>query len=62
MSFREETRGWLDESCPASVRQPAGPGEGTGGGRRAAYPNPEGKLWLDRMAERGWTVPDWPTA
>jgi len=60
MSFREETRGWLDANCPASVRQPAGPGEGTGGGRRATYPNPEGKLWLDRMAEKGWTAPAWP--
>jgi alkylation response protein AidB-like acyl-CoA dehydrogenase len=60
MSFREETRDWLDESCPASVRQPAGPGEGSGGGRSATYPNPEGKLWLDRMAEKGWTAPTWP--
>lgn len=60
MSFREETRAWLDENCPPSIRQPAGPGEGTGGGRSATYPNPEGKLWLDRMAEKGWTAPTWP--
>ena len=60
MSFRQETRAWLDESCPPSIRQPAGPGEGTGGGRRATYPNPEGKVWLDRMAEKGWTAPMWP--
>ena len=60
MSFRQETRAWLDESCPPSIRQPAGPGEGAGGGRRATYPNPEGKVWLDRMAEKGWTAPMWP--
>ncbi len=60
MSFREETRAWLDENCPPSIRQPGGPGEGTGGGRRATYPNPEGKVWLDRMAEKGWTAPMWP--
>ena len=60
MSFRQETRAWLDESCPPSIRKPAGPGEGTGGGRRATYPNPEGKVWLDRMAEKGWTAPMWP--
>ena len=60
MSFREEARDWLEDNCPPTIRQPAGPGEGTGGGRRATYPNPEAKLWLDRMAEQGWTAPTWP--
>ena len=60
MSFREEARGWLEENCPPSIRRPPGPNESTGGGRRATYPNPEAKLWLDRMAERGWTAPMWP--
>ena len=60
MSFREEARDWLAENCPPTIRRPAGPGEGTGGGRRATYPNPEVKLWLDRMAEKGWTAPTWP--
>jgi alkylation response protein AidB-like acyl-CoA dehydrogenase len=30
------------------------------GGRNAKYKNPEAKLWLDRMASRGWTAPTWP--
>ncbi len=30
------------------------------GGRKQEFPNPEAKLWLDRMAERGWTAPTWP--
>ena len=60
MSFREEVRDWLEDNCPPTIRQPAGPGEGTGGGRRATYPNPEVKLWLDRLAEKGWTAPTWP--
>ena len=60
MSFREEARDWLEENCPPTIRRPGGPNEGTGGGRRATYPNPEVKLWLDRMAERGWTAPTWP--
>ncbi|MCE2426280.1 MAG: acyl-CoA dehydrogenase family protein, partial [Pseudomonadales bacterium] len=51
---------WLEDNCPPSIRRPGGPGEGTGGGRRATYPNPEAKLWLDRMAEKGWTAPTWP--
>ncbi len=30
------------------------------GGRSAVYQNPESKQWLDAMAKRGWTTPDWP--
>ena len=60
MVFREEARDWLEENCPPSIRRPAGPGESNRGGRRATYPNAEAKLWLDRMAEKGWTAPMWP--
>ena len=59
MSFREEVRDWLEDNCPPSMRD--GRGGSTGGGRRATYPNPELKVWLDRMAERGWTAPMWPS-
>ena len=31
-----------------------------GGGRRAEYKNPDTKLWLERCAEKGYTVPAWP--
>ena len=58
MSFRAEVRDWLEENCPPSVRTSGG--EYVSGGRRATYRNPETKLWLDRMAERGWTAPTWP--
>lgn len=30
------------------------------GGRKQVFKNPDAKLWLDRMAERGWTAPTWP--
>jgi alkylation response protein AidB-like acyl-CoA dehydrogenase len=30
------------------------------GGRRGDFPTPESKVWLERMATRGWTVPQWP--
>ena len=59
MSFREEVRDWLEGNCPPTMR--GWKGGSTGGGRRATYPNPELKVWLDRMAERGWTAPMWPT-
>ena len=59
MSFREEVRDWLEDNCPPTMRD--GKGGSTGGGRRATYPNPELKVWLDRMAERGWTAPMWPS-
>ena len=60
MSFREETRTWLEENCPESMRTPMPADEFPDFGRRAHYKNPDTKLWLDRMAERGWTMPLWP--
>jgi alkylation response protein AidB-like acyl-CoA dehydrogenase len=62
--FREETRSWLDANCPVSMRQPMrGEADANWGGRKADYAkNPDQKLWMDRMAQRGWTVPDWPKA
>ena len=30
------------------------------GGRNADFPNPDTKVWLDRMTSRGWTAPEWP--
>ncbi|WP_421863543.1 acyl-CoA dehydrogenase family protein [Parvibaculum sp.] len=58
--FRQETRTWLEENCPASMRTPMPEEETVWGGRNATYPNPDAKLWLDRMASRGWTAPTWP--
>ncbi|MFA7638798.1 MAG: acyl-CoA dehydrogenase family protein [Parvibaculum sp.] len=58
--FRQETRAWLEENCPPSMRTPMPEEETVWGGRNAKYPNPDSKLWLDRMASRGWTAPTWP--
>lgn len=58
--FRAETRDWLEDNCPASMRAPAPETEVIGGGKKQEYKNPEAKLWLDRMAARGWTAPMWP--
>ena len=56
MSFRTEVRAWLDANCPASCR---GPGEVPGGGTKAPMTRDQ-RLWLDRCADRGFTVPAWP--
>ena len=62
MSFRAEARAWLEENCPPAMRSPMQDDEYPGGGRRAQYRNPDTKLWMERMAERGWTAPRWPVA
>lgn len=31
------------------------------GGRNESFKNPESKLWLERMAAKGWTCPTWPS-
>jgi len=59
-AFRAETRGWLEANCPLGMRTPMPEDEVVWGGRQARFKNPDSKLWLERMAERGWTVPTWP--
>lgn len=61
-AFRKEVRDWLAENCPASMRTPMPADETPGGGRRARFKNPDTKVWMDRMAERGFVVPMWPKA
>ena len=59
--FREETRAWLEENCPPSMRTPMPESERVWGGRNAEFKHPDAKVWLERMAEKGWTVPTWPS-
>jgi len=60
-AFRAETRAWLDENCPASMRTPAsGEKDICWGGRHFVFQSDDQKLWLERMGARGWTVPTWP--
>lgn len=54
--FRNDTRAWLAANCPPGAR-----GEGQiPFGSRSIELQPDVRLWLQRMAERGWTVPTWP--
>ena len=54
--FREETRAWLADNCPEGAR---GPGQTPWGSSKIVLDR-DSALWLERMAERGWTVPTWP--
>jgi alkylation response protein AidB-like acyl-CoA dehydrogenase len=59
--FRAEAGAWLDASCPPSlVGRGASAIDGVWGGRKWVWSDPAAKLWLERMAERGWTAPTWP--
>ena len=55
-AFREETRSWLEESCPAEMRNLSFHWEDA----HLIYKKPEASVWLERMAERGWVAPTWP--
>ena len=57
-SFREETRNWLEANCPQEMRKP---GDVAWGGRNAQFSHPDQKVWLERMGEKGWTCPTWPS-
>jgi acyl-CoA dehydrogenase len=56
-AFREEVRAWLKENCPPGAR---GPGPISNGSSKIRIDDPDTQLWLERMIEKGWTVPNWP--
>ncbi len=58
--FREEVRGWLANNCPPEMRGPMGEDDHCFGGRNWRFKNAAQRLWLERMAARGWTAPEWP--
>jgi len=60
-SFRTDTRAWLEANCPAEMRQPIrSEADMCWGGRNWTFASDAQRQWLEVMAERGWTVPDWP--
>ena len=59
--FRAETREWLEANCPEDMRQPMRSDEDQcWGGRNWVFKSEGQKLWLERMAAKGWTAPRWP--
>jgi alkylation response protein AidB-like acyl-CoA dehydrogenase len=61
-TFRKETRAWLEANCPPEMRTPAASEADTcWGGRRWTFQSDAQRVWLERMVEKRWTVPEWPT-
>ena len=59
--FRKETRAWLAENCPMSMREPIKETfDMYWGGRNAKFASEDQKNWFERMYEKGWIVPSWP--
>ncbi len=62
-TFRAETRAWLEANCPPEMREPVrDETDACWGGRNPKYKSPAQKQWMDVMAAKGWTVPEWPKA
>jgi alkylation response protein AidB-like acyl-CoA dehydrogenase len=60
-SFRREAHAWLQTHCPPEMRQPAvNENDICWGGRRFSFQSEAQRVWMQNMAERGWTVPGWP--
>ena len=60
-TFRQETRVWLEANCPPEMRTPALSEDDTcWGGRRVTFKSEAQRQWMERMATKGWTVPEWP--
>jgi len=61
--YRRDTRDWLEANCPPEMRVPARSEKDIcWGGRSWTFQSEAQQRWLAVMAERGWTVPDWPSA
>lgn len=59
-TFRRDVRAWLAENCPPEKRGQMAEDDHCFGGRNWVFKNEAQRVWLERMAERGWTAPQWP--
>jgi acyl-CoA dehydrogenase len=60
-SFRKDVRDWLQANCPESMRSSyRSEADVCWGGRDFQFQSEDQRLWLERMAAKGWTAPAWP--
>ena len=60
-AFRRDARAWLEANCPPEMRQPVrSEADVCWGGKRFRFQSDAQRQWMQRMGERGWTVPTWP--
>lgn len=63
VAFRSGIRDWLEANCPPEMRDGAGGEEAIcWGGTTWVFTCAAQKIWLERCAEVGYTVPTWPKA
>lgn len=61
-AFKQEVRSWLEENCPQSIRvENRSLSDTVWGGRNPEFPSEDAKIWFERMRDKGWITPDWPT-
>ncbi len=59
--FRAELRAWLEENCPQEMRGGADAEDAIcWGGKNWVFTCDAQKVWLERCAAKGYTVPTWP--
>lgn len=59
-NFRQETRQWLEDNCPESMRTPIPEGHLVWGGSKVEFVHSDQELWFNAMRDKGWFCPDWP--
>lgn len=63
-AFRGEVKAWLEANYPPELRDPNAKTdpEAIWGGRVFAGSDDPQIVWMQRMAQQGWTAPTWPEA
>ena len=59
-NFRLETRKWLEENCPISMREPITDAKQLyWGGSKGKFSSKDQEIWFERMLQKKWIVPYW---
>ena len=63
-AFRDEVKAWLEANYPPELRDRnvQTDEEAVWGGRAFAGSSDPQIVWMQRMADKGWTAPTWPQA